>query len=75
MNSPSFEFTLLWKTGDPDFIEKENPDWRGNFKVRYWDPERQKVIFGETDSYTDMLLSSGFDGAYLAIIEAFEYFE
>ena len=64
-----------WKQGEPGFIDEENPDWEGNYIVRYWDEEWQNVIFGEGDSYTDRLLSSGFDGVYLDIIEAFEYYE
>lgn len=64
-----------WKVGDPEFIGKENPEWEGNYKVRYWDANWKKVIFGEADSYTDRLLASGFDGVYLDIIEAFEYYE
>ena len=64
-----------WKVGDPSFLKEENPEWEGNYKVEYWDPDWQEVIFGEDDSYADRLLASGFDGAYLDIIEAFEYFE
>lgn len=64
-----------WKVGSPSFLEKENPQWEGNYKVRYWDDQWQEIIFGESDSYTGMLLDAGFDGAYLDIIEAFEYFE
>jgi len=64
-----------WKVGDPSFIDKENPDWEGNYKVKYWDQEWQDVIYGSDTSYTGMLLAAGFDGAYMDIIEAFEYYE
>mgnify|MGYP006291365729 CR=1 FL=1 len=64
-----------WKPGNPKFIERENPDWEGNYKVRYWDPEWQAVIFGRSDAYLNRILDSGFDGAYLDIIDAYEYFE
>jgi cysteinyl-tRNA synthetase, unknown class len=57
--------------GAPSWLERENPQWKGNFKVRYWDPEWQAVIFG----YLDKLLNQGFDGVYLDIIDAYEYFE
>ena len=36
---------------------------------------RKQYIFGTDDSYTQHLLNIGFDGAYLDIIEGFEYFE
>jgi len=64
-----------WESGDPFWLDDENRDWEGNYKVRYWDPEWGKIIFGNDDSYTKKILNAGFDGVYLDIIEAFEYFE
>lgn len=64
-----------WKPGSPAWLDAENPSWRGNYKVKYWDPEWQRLIFGEAASYTSRLLDAGFDGAYLDIIDAFDYFE
>lgn len=40
-----------WAVGDPSWIEDENPDWEGNYKVVYWDPAWQAIIFGNDDSY------------------------
>jgi cysteinyl-tRNA synthetase len=64
-----------WEKNPPSWLDEENPDWPGNYKVRYWNPEWQAKIFGSNGAYLDMLLSAGFDGVYLDIIEAFEYFE
>jgi cysteinyl-tRNA synthetase, unknown class len=64
-----------WKPGKPLWLDDENPDWAGNYKVRYWEPEWQKIIFGNDDSYTKKILNAGFDGVYLDIIDAFEYYE
>jgi len=64
-----------WDSGDPSFIDDENPDWAGNYKVRFWEPEWQQIIFGNDNSYTKKIMNAGFDGVYLDIIEAFEYFE
>lgn len=64
-----------WKVGNPSFIESENPDWKGNYKVMYWEKEWQEIIFGNSNAYLDKILSAGFDGVYLDIIDAFEYFE
>jgi cysteinyl-tRNA synthetase len=61
--------------GAPQWLARENPNWRGNYKVRYWDPGWQAILFGSRGSYLDQILSRGFDGAYLDIIDAFEYFE
>ena len=59
-----------WTPGDPAWLDEENPDWAGNYKVHYWDPAWQTIIF----NYTDRLLDAGFDGAYLDIIDAYEYY-
>lgn len=64
-----------WKPGNPSFVYHKNPDWKGNFKVFYWDPAWKAIITGNTASYTQKLLNAGFDGVYLDIIDAFEYYE
>jgi cysteinyl-tRNA synthetase, unknown class len=64
-----------WYANPPAWMDLENPDWPGNYKVRYWDPEWQAIICGSQGAYLDRLLAAGFDGAYLDIVDAFEYFE
>ncbi len=64
-----------WKPGNPEWLDKENPDWEGNYKVRYWDADWQAIIYGNDDSYLKKILDAGFDGVYLDIIDAFEYYE
>ncbi len=59
----------------PAWLDIENPEWEGNYKVKYWYEAWQKVIFGSTDSYLDRIIDVGFDGCYLDIIDAFEYYE
>jgi len=61
--------------GAPQWLGAENPNWKGNYKVRYWDAGWQAILFGSEESYLDQILSRGFDGVYLDIIDAFEYFE
>ena len=61
--------------GAPDWLDIENPDWEGNYKVRYWMPEWQELIFGSNESYLDLILARNFDGVYLDIVDAFEYYE
>lgn len=58
-----------WKIGHPDFILEENPNWKGNYKVKYWDPDWQNII----KDYIDRIIDMGFDGLYLDIIDAYEY--
>jgi cysteinyl-tRNA synthetase len=64
-----------WQPGNPAWLAGVNPDWPGNYKVRYWDTNWQAIICATNDSYLSRLVASGFDGAYLDIIDAFEYFE
>lgn len=64
-----------WTVGNPSIIEKENPKWKGNYVVRYWEPEWQNIIFGNEDSYLKKILNAHFDGVYLDIIDAYEQFE
>ena len=64
-----------WEDNPPLWLDKENPDWEGNFKVWYWEAEWQALLFGNPDAYVDRILAAGFDGAYLDLVEAYEYFE
>jgi cysteinyl-tRNA synthetase len=57
------------KGGRPAFLGPENPDWKGNFKVRYWLPAWQAIIRGRLEA----LVATGFDGVYLDIIDAYEF--
>lgn len=64
-----------WEESKPVWLDGENPDWEGNYKVRYWETEWQDIIFGHDGSYIKKILDAGFDGVYLDIIEAYEYYE
>ncbi len=64
-----------WNNHKPDWLEEENSSWSGNYKVRYWYPEWKRIIYGNENSYLKLIVNAGFDGVYLDIIDAFEYFE
>lgn len=53
------------------YLAEENPEWKGNYKVRYWDPAWWKIILARVKA----LALLGFDGVYLDIIDAYEYWE
>jgi cysteinyl-tRNA synthetase len=55
-------------------IAQNGEGWVDNYKVRYWDPDWQKLIIGE-GMFLDRIAAAGFDGVYLDIIDGFEYFE
>jgi len=65
-----------WIEGDydsnpPDFIDERNPDFPDNYKVEFWDPEWQKIVFDRLDEIID----AGYDGVYLDIIDAYFFYE
>jgi len=64
-----------WLENKPSWLAIENPDWPGNYKVFYWEKEWQDIIFGNEEAYLDKIIDRGFDGAYLDIIDAFEFYE
>ena len=58
-------------TNAPAFLLAENPDWHGNYRVKYWNAEWQKLILAAVDR----IMAAGFDGVYLDIVDGFETFE
>lgn len=64
-----------WRRGSPAWIEAENTSFEGNFIVRYWEPEWQAIVLDDDAGYLAKIQDAGFDGVYLDIIDAFEYFE
>ena len=64
-----------WNTTPPNWLDAENPNWTGNYKVRYWEPEWQQIIYGNDASYMKKIINSGFDGVYLDLVDAFWFYE
>jgi cysteinyl-tRNA synthetase len=60
-----------WNARAPAWKDKESKEWKGNFLVRYWDPDWQRIIFGGPDSYVDRILAAGFDGFYIDRADAY----
>jgi cysteinyl-tRNA synthetase len=57
-----------WRPGSPGIIVGQNQHWKGNYYVRYWDPEWQALVF----QYLDRILKAGFDGVYLDRVDAYQ---
>lgn len=79
--SPDGPFTLT--DAAPAFLAPPNQFFPDNFRVRYWDDDWQQIIItnpgghpilGDAQSYLDRIIDAGFDGVYLDIIDAFEFF-
>lgn len=64
-----------WTAFPPAWLEEENPTWPGNYKVRYWMEEWQSILLEGEGSLLHQIVDAGFDGVYLDIIDAFEFFE
>ena len=66
-----FYWDSHWKEGGraPGWLGPENPDWRGNYEVRYWDPAWQSIV----KQYVDKLLAAGYDGIYMDIVDGYEF--
>ena len=64
-------YRSYFKGLNKSLIVKENPNWKGNFKVKFWEAEWQKIIFNRIDD----LMKLGFKGVYLDIVDAFYYFK
>lgn len=73
------DYRYYWQPGfrsnQPEWLSGPNPDWPGNYKVKYWLDSWKTFIYGNNEAYLDKLLEAGFDGAYLDIIDGYEYFE
>jgi len=55
----------------PAWLGIENPEWEGNYQVKYWNAEWQKLMLTAIDD----AMAHGFDGVYLDIVDGFETYE
>jgi cysteinyl-tRNA synthetase, unknown class len=63
-----------WRKAKPDWVNKENEEWKDNYLVKYWDPTWQSILFGSPAALADRILAAGFDGFYLDRVDAYYYF-
>jgi cysteinyl-tRNA synthetase len=57
-----------WQPGNPSWIVGRNPNWRGNYRIRYWDRDWQQIVY----RYLDRILAKGFDGIYLDGVDSID---
>lgn len=60
-----------WRVGTPDFIVQENPNWAGNYLVKFWDEDWQEIILDRVEEIDDL----GYTGLYLDRVDVFYEFE
>ncbi|PHN03968.1 endo alpha-1,4 polygalactosaminidase [Flavilitoribacter nigricans] len=64
-----------WDTNKPYWMESKNSQWAGNYKVRYWEQDWKNLLIGNKNSYLKKIVDAGFDGVYLDVVDAYEFFE
>ena len=60
-----------WAKSPPRFILGENPDWEGNYTIKFWAAKWQNIILEDVRR----IMKQGFDGLYLDKVDVFELFE
>jgi cysteinyl-tRNA synthetase len=55
----------------PVWLGIENPEWKGNYQVKYWNADWQKLVLPAIDD----AMARGFDGVYLDIVDGFQTYE
>ena len=63
-----------WNKKRPGWVYKSDKDWKGDFIVKYWEPEWQKIVYGSPDSLIDRIMDAGFDGVSIDRVDAYYYF-
>ncbi|WP_370456667.1 MJ1477/TM1410 family putative glycoside hydrolase [Thermococcus sp. MAR1] len=56
-----------WKENSPGWLGPENPDWEGNYAVKYWEEGWKQIIF----KYLDKIIAQGFSGVYLDKVDEY----
>lgn len=73
------DYRWYWKQeygyAKPEWLDAPNENWQGNYKVKYWLSSWHEIIYDSEDSYLSKIVGADFDGAFLDVIDAFEYFE
>ena len=73
------DYRYYWKSSyakkQPIWMATENKEWEGNYKVVYWSKQWQNILYGNNNAYFDQILNLGFDGVYLDVIDAYEFFQ
>lgn len=69
------KYRYYFKKMDKSLIINENPNWPGNYVIKYWEPKWHETIVTGEKSYLRRIMKQGFDGVYLDIVDAFWQFK
>ncbi|NJE01268.1 hypothetical protein E3E42_05055 [Thermococcus sp. JdF3] len=62
-----FYWNESWKTEPPDWLGPENPEWPGDYAVKYWNDGWKRIVF----EYLDRIITQGFRGVYLDKVDEY----
>jgi len=62
-----FYWQDTWSTDPPEWLAEENPEWPGNYLVRYWMAGWRDIL----DQYISRIVSQGFTGVYLDKVDSY----
>ena len=60
-----------WKPGQPAWLGPTNPEWGGNYKVRYWEGAWRKIVLAQALQLREL----GFDGLFLDVVDGWEFWQ
>ena len=64
-----------WTEKLPAWLDKPNENWQNNYRVKFWCPEWKHILYGSPNAYLDEIMNAGFDGAFLDVIDVYQYFQ
>ncbi|HZH86023.1 MAG TPA: endo alpha-1,4 polygalactosaminidase [Brumimicrobium sp.] len=62
-----------WKVHSPGWLKKKYDGYDDEIWVKYWKKEWKEIIYSDSNSYTQRILNSGFNGVYLDNVEAYYF--
>ncbi|GJD52646.1 hypothetical protein OPKNFCMD_5412 [Methylobacterium crusticola] len=62
------DYRAYWNTIPKSAIGPVDPNWKGNYEVKYWTDEWKTIAKREIDK----IVSMGYDGAYFDVVDEFQ---
>lgn len=63
-----------WEDHPPVWLDAKNEDWDSH-RVKYWHKDWKNLLYGHSDAYLDKIMQAGFDGAFLDVIDVYQFFQ
>lgn len=57
-----------WGSNPPSWLGPENPQWQGNYAVKFWDAGWQTIMKQQLDG----VMKQGFDGIYYDVVDVYD---